>query len=162
MRGLEKRHGIERANAVWAVAENWAAGSEELEPSWRVQPGVGSDGDLWETMKLLLEGMEGKVEVHWVRGHEDERTTRRMMSTHQRGNVKADVNCTAIKRGTRSKARLLLPRRGGDGRGVQEGAEGQDGTERLMKYFRDTRGWGEDLDFYFLFVSYERFDGPHI
>ena len=55
--------------------------------------------------------MEGKLEVHWVRGHEDKRMTRRMMSKHQRGNVKADANCTAVKRGARSKARLLLPRR---------------------------------------------------
>ena len=30
------------------------------------------------------------------------------MSKHQRGNVKADANCTAVKRGTRSKARLLF------------------------------------------------------
>ena len=69
------------------------------------------DGDLWEAMDLLLERMEGKLEVHWVRGHEDKRATRRMMSKHQKGNVKADANCTAVKRGTRSKARLLLPRR---------------------------------------------------
>ena len=59
--------GIERADAVWAGAENWAADSEELEPSWKVQLGVGSDGDLWEAMDLLLERMEGKLEVHWVR-----------------------------------------------------------------------------------------------
>ena len=70
VRGLEKRLGVERADAVWAVAENWAADSEELEPSWKVQLGVGSDGDLWEAMDLLLERMEGKLEVHWVRGHE--------------------------------------------------------------------------------------------
>jgi ribonuclease HI len=82
VRGLEKRLGIERADAVWAVAENWSADSEELEPSWKVQLGVGSDGDLWEAMDLLLERMEGKLEVHWVRGHEDKRTTRRMMSKH--------------------------------------------------------------------------------
>ena len=31
--------------------------------------------------------MEGRVEVHWVRGHEDKRARRRMMSKHQRGNV---------------------------------------------------------------------------
>ena len=38
VRGLEKRLGIERADAVcmWSVAENWAADSQELEPSWRV------------------------------------------------------------------------------------------------------------------------------
>ena len=47
VRGLEKRLGIERADAVWAVAENWAADSVELEPSWKFQLGVGSDGDLW-------------------------------------------------------------------------------------------------------------------
>ena len=34
-----------------------------------------------------------------MRGHEDKRTTRRMVSKHQRGNVKADANCTAVKRG---------------------------------------------------------------
>ena len=32
VRVLEKRLGIERADAVWAVAENWAADSQELEP----------------------------------------------------------------------------------------------------------------------------------
>ena len=80
---------------VWAVAGNWAADSEELEPSWRVQLGVGADGDLWETMDLLLERMEGEMEVHWMRCHEDtcKRTTRRRRSKHQRGNVKADANC---------------------------------------------------------------------
>ena len=31
MRGLEKRMTIDRADAVWAVAENWAADSQELE-----------------------------------------------------------------------------------------------------------------------------------
>ena len=111
VRGLEKRLGIERPDAVWAVAENWAAGSVELEPSWKVQLGVGSDGNLWNATNLLLERMEGKAEVHWMRGHEDKRTTRRMMSKHQRGNVKADANCTAVKRMTRRKTRLLLPNR---------------------------------------------------
>ena len=33
------------------------------------------------------------------------------MSKHQRGNVRADANCTAVKRGVRSRVRLLLPRR---------------------------------------------------
>ena len=84
VRGLEKRLGIERVDAIWTVAENWAADSEELEPNWRVQLGVGSDGDMWKAMDLLLERMEGEVEVHWVRGHEDKRTTRMMMSKHQR------------------------------------------------------------------------------
>ena len=60
---------------------------------------------------MLLERMEGRVEVHWVRGHEDERTTPGMMSKHQKGNVIADANCTAVKKGIRIKARLLLPRR---------------------------------------------------
>ena len=43
VRGLEKRLalGIERVDAVWAVAENWAADPQGLEPSWRVQLGVG-------------------------------------------------------------------------------------------------------------------------
>ena len=52
------------ADAVWAVAENRSADSEEMEPSWKVQLGVGSDGDLWEAMDLMLEKMEGKLEVH--------------------------------------------------------------------------------------------------
>ena len=39
------------------------------------------------------------------------RATRRVMGKHQRGNAKADANCTAVKRGVRSKVRLLLPRR---------------------------------------------------
>ena len=56
VRGLEKRLGIERADAVWAVAENWPADSHELEPSWRFQLGVGANGDLWGAMDLLLEG----------------------------------------------------------------------------------------------------------
>ena len=51
----------------------------------KVQLGVGAGGDLREVMDLLLERMEGKVEVHWVRGREDKRTTRRMTSKHQRG-----------------------------------------------------------------------------
>ena len=41
-------------------------------------------------------------------GHEDKGTTKRMVSKHQRGNVKADANCTAAKRGARSGVRLLL------------------------------------------------------
>ena len=51
------------------------------------------------------------MEVNWVKGHADKRTTRRVMSKHQRGNVRADANCTAVKRGVRSRVRLLLPRR---------------------------------------------------
>ena len=65
------RFGIERADAVWAVAADWTADLQEMEPSWRVQLGVGADGDLWEVMDLLLERTEGRVEVHWVRGHDD-------------------------------------------------------------------------------------------
>ena len=53
--------------------------------NWRVQLGVGANGDLWEAVDLLLERMKGKVEVNWVRGHEDKRTTRMMMSKHKRG-----------------------------------------------------------------------------
>ena len=45
-----------------------------MEPSWRVQLGVGADDGLWEVMDLLLEQMEGRVEVHWMRGHADKRT----------------------------------------------------------------------------------------
>ena len=59
------------------MAKDWTADSHQLEPSWRVQLGVGADGDPWEAMDLLLERMEGKVEVHCVRGHEGKRTTRR-------------------------------------------------------------------------------------
>ena len=55
VRGLEKRLGIERADAVWAVTENWSADSEEMEPSWKVQLGVGSDGDLWEASCTLVQ-----------------------------------------------------------------------------------------------------------
>ena len=106
-------------------------------------------------MDLLLERMEGKVEVHWVRGHEDKRTMRRTMSKHQRGNVKADANCAAVKRGTRSKVRLLLPRRkpwrlcyaGVEMVGVlRKELRDKLMTERLMGYFRDTKGWGEEAD----------------
>ena len=98
IRGLEKRLGIERADAVWARSEDWAGSALGEEESWRVQLGEGSDGDLWEAVDLLLERMQGKVEVNWIRGHADKRTTRRMTSKHQRGNVRADANCTAIKR----------------------------------------------------------------
>ena len=98
-------------------------------------------------MDLLLERMEGKVEVHWVRGHEDKRTTRRMMSKRQRENVKADANGTGVKMGARCKARLLLPRRKSrrlcyDGvemvRVLRKELRDKTRTERLMKYFRDT------------------------
>jgi hypothetical protein len=60
VRGLEKMLGIERADSVWAVAEDWTADSREMEPSWRVQLGVGADGDQWEAMDLLLGRMEGE------------------------------------------------------------------------------------------------------
>ena len=100
-------------------------------------------------MDLLLERMEGDVEVHWVRGHEDKRTMRRMMSKHQRGNVRADANCTTVKRGARSRNRLLLPRRK-SWRLCYDGVEmvgilrkelrDKMRTERLMRYFRVTRG----------------------
>ena len=89
------------------LAVLWRKGTD----SWRVQLGEGSDGDLWEAVDLLLERMQGKVEVNWIRGHAVKRTTRRMMSKHQRGNVRADANCTAVERGVRSRVRLLLPRR---------------------------------------------------
>ena len=106
-------------------------------------------------MDLLLERVEGKVEVHWVRGHEDKRTMRRMMSKHQRGNVRVDANCTAVKGGVRSKARLLLPRRK-SWRLCYDGVEmvwvlrkelrDKLRAERLMAYFRSTRGWGVEAD----------------
>jgi ribonuclease HI len=111
VRGLEKRLGVERADAVWARSEVWAGSTQEEGDNWRVQLGEGSDGDLWEAVDLLLERMQGKVEVNWIRGHADRTTTRRMMSKHQRGNVRADANCTAVKRGARSRMRLPLPRR---------------------------------------------------
>ena len=76
-----------------------------------MQLGEGPDGDLWKAVGLLLKRMQGKVEVNWTKGHADKRTTRRTMSKHQRGNVRADANCTAVKRGVRSRVRLLLPRR---------------------------------------------------
>ena len=62
---------------------------------------MGADGDLWEAMDLLLERMKGRVEVHWMRGHEDTRTTRRRMNKHQRGvsRLDLDANCTAAKEG---------------------------------------------------------------
>ena len=155
VKGLEKRLGIERPDAVWTVAEDWAADSQELESSWKVQLGVGADGDLWEAMDSLLERMEGKVEVHWVRGHEDKRTTRRMTNKHQRGNVRADANCTAVKKGVRSKARLLLPRRkswrlcydGVEMVGVlRKELRDKLRAEILMEYFRSTRGWGQEAE----------------
>ena len=80
VRGLEKRLGIERADAVWAVSESWAPTADAGSDDWRVQMGESADGDLWEAMELLLEKMVGKVEVRWVRGHADKRTGRRMMS----------------------------------------------------------------------------------
>ena len=90
-----------------------------------------------------------------MRGHEDKRTMRRMMSKHQRGNVRADANYTAVKGGARSKARLLLPRRkswrlcydGVEMVGVlRKELRDKMRTERLMGYFRHTRGWGEEVD----------------
>ena len=48
-------------------------------------------------------GTRGQEDV----GEGDEQVT----SKHQRGNVKADANCTTVKGGARGKARLLLPRR---------------------------------------------------
>ena len=84
-----------------------------------------------------------------MRGHEDKRTPRRMMTKHQRGNVKADANCTAAKRGARSKARLLLPRRkswrlcydGVEMVGVlRKELRDKTRTERLMKYFSEVQG----------------------
>ena len=109
VRCLEKRLGIKRADAVWAVAENWSGDSQEVESSWRVQLGVGADGDLWEAIDLLLERMKGKVEVSWARGHEGKRTMRRRRSKHQRGNVKAGANCTAVKGGLGARSGCCCP-----------------------------------------------------
>ena len=104
---------------------------------------------------MSMERMERKVEVHWVRVHGDKRATRWMMSKHQRGNVKADANCTTTKRGGRSKVRLLLPRRkswrlcydGVEMIGVlRKELRDKMRTERLMGYFRDTRWWGDGAD----------------
>ena len=69
VRGLEKRLGVERADAVWARSENWAGSALEEGDRWRVQLGEGSDGDLWGVVDLLLERMQGNVEVSWIRGH---------------------------------------------------------------------------------------------
>ena len=70
--------------------------------------GVGADGDLCHHDSVGGNGSavgEGadKVEVRWVRGYEDKRARRRLISKHQRGNFKADANCTAIKRRVESK-----------------------------------------------------------
>ena len=46
VRGLEKKLGIERADAVWTRSEDWAGSAPEEGESWRVQLGEGSDGDL--------------------------------------------------------------------------------------------------------------------
>ena len=76
------------------------------------------------------------------------------MSKHQRGDVEADASCTAVKRGVRSKVRLLLPRRKSwrlcydrvEMVGVlRKELREKMRTERLMGYFRefrDTTGWG--------------------
>ena len=53
---------------------------------------LGALGDLWAAMELLLQGMRGKVEVKWVRGHAEKRVLRRSMNKHQRGNVRSDAN----------------------------------------------------------------------
>jgi hypothetical protein len=90
-----------------------------------------------------------------VRGHEDKRTTRRMMSKHQRGNIRADANCTAGKKGMGSKARLLLPGRktwrlcydGVEMVGVlRKEMRDKLRVERLLDYFRSTRGWGAEAE----------------
>ena len=95
------------------------------------------------------------MEVNWGRGHADKRTTRRTMSKHQRGNVRADANCTAVKRGVRSRLRLVLPRKKSwrlcyDGV-VMVGVLRKElrekmRTERLMGYFKETKGWGGEAD----------------
>ena len=140
---------------MWARSEVWAGSTQEEGDNWRVQLGEGSDGDLWEAVDLLLERMQGKVEVNWIRGHADKTTTRRMLSKHQRGNVRADANCTAVKRGVRSRVRLTLPRRK-SWRLCYDGVEmigifrkelrDRMKTERLMRHFKETRGWGEEAD----------------
>ena len=99
--------------------------------------------------------MQGKVEVSWIRGHAYKRTTRRMTSKHQRGNVGADANCTAVKRGVRSRVRPPLPKRkswilcydGVEMVGIiRKELRDVMKTERLMRYFKETRGWGEEAD----------------
>ena len=92
----------EKGQGRWQAKEllEWAA--KELTTSRRdleLQFGDIQDWAQRAAMDLTLERTEGKVEVHWATGHEDKRTTRRMMGTHQRGNVKAGANCTAVKRG---------------------------------------------------------------
>ena len=43
VRGLERRLGVERADAVWARSENWSGSALEEGDSWRVQLGEGSE-----------------------------------------------------------------------------------------------------------------------
>ena len=86
-------------------------------------------------------------------GHGGKGTRRRVMSKHQRGNVKADANCTAVKRVVRSKVRLVLPRRESwrlcydrvemVGPVLREELREKMRTEMLMSYFRGTRGCGD-------------------
>ena len=155
VRGLERRLGIERADAVWTEADAWGSNQDADADDWRVQLGAGSDGDLWEAMDLLLERMEGQVEVRWVRGHSDKTVATRAMSKQQRGNVRADANCTAVKVAARSRQRLVLPRRK-SWRLCYDGVEmvgplrktlrERMRVERLLLYFKETRGWGAEAD----------------
>ena len=78
-----------------------------------------------------------------------------MMSKHQRGNVRADANCTTMKRGVRSRMRLPLPRRkswrlcydGVEMVGVlKKELRNRMKTERPMRYFKEARGRGEEAD----------------
>ena len=99
--------------------------------------------------------MQGKVEVSWIQSHADKRTTRRMTSKHQRGNIRADANCTTMKRGVRSRVRLPLPR-SKSWRLCHDGVEmvgilkkelgDRMKPEGLMRYFKETRGWGKEAD----------------
>ena len=100
-----------------------------------------------------MERMQGKVEVNWIRGHADKKTRTRMTSTHQRGDVRADANCTAVKRDVGSRMRLLLPRRkswrlcydGVETMGIlRKKLRGKMGTERSMGYLKETRRWDEE------------------
>ena len=68
---------------------------------------------------------------------------------YRRSLILTTCTCTAVKRGVRSKARLLLPRRkswrlcydGVEMVGVlRKELRDKTRTERLLKYFSDTRG----------------------
>ena len=54
VRRLGERLGMERDDAVWAVAESWAGSTLEEGDILRVQLGESAAEDLWEAVDLLL------------------------------------------------------------------------------------------------------------